>query len=108
MEIDDGVFVSPLPNDHEDQGRRANQRKRDNKIRLEPVVALPLVENNLQSTQPQGHKSEPNIVDVSFTELAALEIRRVLNQSGRKKYRYNPDGNVDKENPAPGEVVGNP
>ena len=29
MQIDDGIFVPPLPDNHEDQGSGANQRKRD-------------------------------------------------------------------------------
>src|SRR5712691_7473065 len=102
MEIDDGVFVSPLPNNHEDQGRRANQRQRDNKVRFKPVVALTLVENDLQSAQAQSYKSEPNIVDASFAQLAAPKVGWVLNQSRGEQDRQNPDGNVDKENPAPG------
>ena len=41
-------------------------------------------------------------------ELAALEIRRILNQPRGEQQRKNSDRNIDEENPAPGEVVGDP
>ena len=108
MQIDDGIFVSPLPDDHEDQGGCANDRKRDDEVRFEPVFALTFVENNLQSAQAQSHKSQAHIVDVSFAQLAALEVGRILNEPRGEQDRQNADGDIDEEDPAPGEVVGDP
>jgi len=76
MQIDDGVLVPPLPEDYENQRDRGDHGKDQDKVRCEPIIALTLVENNLQSSQAQGYETQANIVDGSFSELAALEVRR--------------------------------
>src|SRR5208282_1412127 len=78
MQIDDGIFVGPLPEDHEDQGDGSDGGKDHDKVRLEPIVALTLVEDNLQGSQAEGHEAQPDVVNFGFAELAAPEIGRVL------------------------------
>ena len=77
-------------------------------MRFEPVIALALVEDDLQSPQAQRHKAQADVVDFGFAQLAALEIRRVLNEPRGEQERKDADRNIDEENPAPGEVVGDP
>src|SRR5580658_7765759 len=77
-------------------------------MRFEPIIALTFVEDNLQSSQAQCHKTEADIVDLGFTELAALEIGRVLNEPRGQQEGNDPDRNIDEKNPAPGEIVGDP
>src|SRR4029077_12548578 len=108
VEIDDGIFVSPLPDHYEDQGGCANDGKSDDEVRFKPVFALTFVENNLQSAEAECHKSQPNVVNVSFAEFAALEVGWILDEPRGQEDRQNAYGNVDKEDPAPGEVVGDP
>src|SRR6266516_4846611 len=77
-------------------------------MRFKPVFTLSLVEHHLQGSQAQSDEAEPYIVDAGFTQLAALEIRWILNQPRGQQDGQNPDGNVDEKYPTPAEVVGDP
>ncbi len=59
-------------------------------------------------SQAQGYEAETDVVDFGFAEFAAMEIWRVLNQARGEQQRDDSDRDVDEENPAPGEVVGDP
>ena len=78
------------------------------KIRFEPVVALPFIEDHLQRSEAERDEAETRVVNASLTELAALEVGRILNKPRRQQERKNADRNIDEENPAPGKVVGDP
>ena len=77
-------------------------------MRFEPVIALALVEHNLQRAQAERDETQPNIVNARLTQLPAPEVGWVLNQTRGQQQRQDPDRNVDEENPPPGVVVGNP
>src|SRR5580700_2277428 len=108
MQIDDGILVLPFPEDDEDYRGCGYQRENHDEVRFEPIVALALVEDNLQGSEAKGNETETDVIDFGFAELAALEIRRILNKPRSQQKGENPDGNVDEKNPAPGEVVGDP
>ncbi len=86
----------------------ADHGKNHDEVRFEPVVALAFVEDDLQRSQAERDKAEADVVDLGFAQLAAVEIWRILNQPRGEQDRKNADRNVDEENPAPGEIVGDP
>src|SRR5262249_13956339 len=106
MQVDDRIFMSPFPDDHKDQRSCGDQLEGDDEIRFESIVALNFIENDLQRTQTERYESQADVVDFCFTELAAAEVWRILNQPRSKQDGNNPDRNIDEENPAPGEVIG--
>src|SRR5579871_1435456 len=108
MQIDDRIFVPPLPDNDEDQGGRADQRQRNDEVGFEPVIALSFVEDDLQGSKSKRDKSQADVVDASLFEFAALEVRRILNEARGQKDGKNSDRDIDKENPAPREVVSDP
>src|SRR5579864_1264339 len=108
MQIDDRVFVPPFPDGDENKRSYRDRGQHHNEVRLEPVFALAFVEDNLQSTEPECYKSQADIIDSRFFELTAAEVRWILNQPRSKEDGKNPDRNIDEENPAPAEVVGDP
>src|SRR6202522_3730456 len=108
MQIDNGIFLIPLPENHEDQRGCGDYREQHNEMRFEPVIALAFVKDDLQSSQAQSHKAQADVIDFSLAEFAAAEVRRVLDQSRSEKDGNDTDGNVDEKNPAQGEVVGDP
>src|SRR6516165_5103469 len=108
MQVDDGIFVAPLPPNEEDERGGSNDREYENKLRLKPVVALTFVQNDLQRTEAERDEAEANVVDFRFAQFTALEIGRVLDEARSEQERENPNWNVDEENPAPAVVVGNP
>src|SRR5512141_518077 len=108
MEFDDGIFVVPLPEDDKDQGHGGDDGQSQDKVRLEPVFALSFVEDHLQGSEAERDQAESDVVDFGFTQLAALEIGRILNKSLRQQEGKNANRDIDEENPAPAEVVGDP
>src|ERR1700682_2068548 len=100
--------MSPLPDDDEDQGRGGDQREDHDEVRFEPILALSLVEDNLQGSQAKSNETESDIVDGGFAELAASEKGWILNEPRSEQKRDDADRDVDEKNPAPGKVVGNP
>src|SRR6266567_7813804 len=105
MQINDRVFISPFPIDHEDQRRQGDDRHPDDKMRFEPIFTLPFVEDNLQRPQSQGHESKSDVVDMSFGESAPPEVWRILDQSRGEQDRQNSDWDVDKKDPAPAYFI---
>src|ERR1700758_4220655 len=77
-------------------------------MRLEPVFPLAFIEHHLKRAKPKRHEPQSDVVDVSFSQLAALEVRRILNQPRGQQDGQNPDRNIDEENPPPAEIVGDP
>ena len=97
MQIDDGILVSPLPENHKEQRGNGDDSERHDKVRLKPVVALALVEHNLQRTQTQGHETEADVVDRGLLQLTALHVGRVLNQARVSKIERMPTGILMKK-----------
>src|SRR3984885_15122378 len=108
MQVDDGIFMMPLPEDDKDQRRGRDDGQPQNEVRFEPVIALTFVEDDLKGSEAERDETEAGVVDAGFAKLAALEVGRILDEARGEKQRNNSDWNIDKENPAPGEVVGNP
>src|SRR6266849_6113774 len=108
MQVDDGVFVAPLPKNYEDQRRDGDHGQRYDEIRFEPVVALPFIEDHLQGSKPERDETESGVINAGFTQFPALEIRRILNKPRCQEKRKNPNWDIDEENPAPGKIVGDP
>ena len=108
VQVDDRIFLPPLPVDQKQQRAGCDHRQHHDKVRLEPVVALSFIQDNLQRAQTQGHQTQANVVDLGFRKLLALHLRRVVNETRGQCQRKNSDGNIQQKNPAPGEIVGNP
>src|SRR5271154_3645286 len=108
MQIDDGILMVPFPENDEQERDCGDHGKYDDEMRFEPIVALSLIKNDLQSAQAQRHETEADVIDCGLAQLAALEVWRILNQPRGQQYGNDPDRNVNEENPTPGEVVGNP
>src|SRR5258708_33011750 len=77
-------------------------------MRFEPVIALSFVEDHLQRSEAERDQTEPDVVDLRFAQLTALEVWRILNEPRCQQERKNADGDINEENPAPAEVVGDP
>src|SRR5713101_9445260 len=98
----------PFPYHDEDQRCSADYGEDHDEVGFEPIFALTFVEDHLQRSHAQSHEAEADVVDLGLAQLAAPEIGRVLYESRGEQHGNDADGNVDKENPAPGKVVGNP
>ncbi len=53
-------------------------------------------------------KAEPQVVQLEEARTVGLDPRGVLNEAGDEEEGEDADGDVDEEDPAPGEVVGDP
>ena len=66
MQVDHRVFVLPFPIDEKQQRGSRDDREGQNEVRLEPVVALSFIQDNLQRAQTQSHQAEADVVDSRF------------------------------------------
>ena len=108
VQVDDRVLARPLPVDEKQQGSRRDDRQYHDEVRFEPVFALAFIQDNLQRAQAHRHQAEPDVIDFRFRKLLALHEGRVLDQARGQDQGKNADGNIQEEDPAPGEVVGDP
>ena len=98
----------PLPETHRHQRHYADDRHRHDEVRSEPIVALPLIEHHLQRPQAQRQQSQSDEINPETFAVPLLHVRRIADQQVREQQGNYADGNVDEENPAPIEIVGNP
>ncbi len=77
-------------------------------VRAEPIVALAFVENDLQCTEADGKQPESDVINAEIRAAAFFHVRRIGDQHIGEEQRDDSDGNIDEENPAPIEIVGNP
>ena len=79
----------------------------DDERRVEPVVLLPLVEHDLSAPRPTAISAEADVVDAARSfALRGDEVRRIRDHRAAEQQRDDADRDVDEEDPAPGEVVG--
>ena len=88
-------------------------RKARDEMAIEPVVALAAIEHDFEAGEADRDERDTDTVDPQLAAAPRLtpflgELRRVLNQPARKQQRHQSDRDVDEENPAPREVVGDP
>src|ERR1700688_1898669 len=100
--------MTPFPKYDKDERGGCDHRQYHNEIGFEPVVALTFIQYHLQRAEPESNETQTDVINVSLTQLAALEVRRILNKPLRQQKRNDADRNVDEENPAPTEVVRDP
>src|SRR5271157_721996 len=104
--MNDGFATFQLAGDEADERQSGDGSRPSYPGGGEPVRLLPLVEHELQCSQPESHQAEAEIVDCPLEFVA--EIRRVLDVQVDHEERQDADGEIDVENPAPGVAVGDP
>ena len=64
MKVNDGVLVVPFPEDDGYQSHGADGgHDATNKVRAEPVVALPFIEHDLQRAKAERQQPETNVIN---------------------------------------------
>ncbi len=74
----------------------------------EPVVLFALVEHDLEAAHGEGEEGQAHVIHVAELGEVGLDPRRIFDHAGDEDEGEDADGNVDEEDPAPGEVVGDP
>ena len=77
-------------------------------MRGEPVFIFAAIEKDLQAAQPQRNQPDADIVDLQppFRPLALPG--RIFQQLVDRQHRQDADRDIDKEDPAPAVVIGDP
>ncbi len=105
--------MAPLPKRGRNQGHKSDRKEQNNEAALEPILRLAAIENHFQARKAEGHKKNPEAINAKFAAFPGgfdftRELRRVGDEPVRQDQRHNPDGNVDKEDPPPAPVIGDP
>src|ERR1700733_13720993 len=108
MEIDYGIFVMPLPDADGDERDHADDGHDDDEVGAEPIVALAFIEHDLHGAQAQGEQAQADVVNAEAGAFLLLHVGRIADQHVGQNQRNDADGNIDEENPAPIEIVGDP
>ena len=103
-----GSFLSPLPGEEADDADDEENTEDADEGRGEPVVLFTLIEHDLQAAHSQGEKTEADVIHVAQLGRVGLDPRRIFDEARDQNEGENADGNIDEEDPAPGEVVGDP
>src|ERR1035438_6829776 len=89
MQVDDGVFVAPLPEDDKDQRHGGDHAQHYDEVRFEPVFALSFVEDHLQRSQSDlmgslwRHSQKPTKISDTAEITLSTTMKCDSNQSSR-------------------------
>src|SRR5271170_7659287 len=108
MEIDYGIFVMPLPYSDGDERNHADDGHGDDEVRAEPIVALAFIEDDLHGAEAESEEAEADVINAEASAFLLLHIGRIADEHVGEQQRNDADGNIDEENPAPIEIVGDP
>src|ERR1700677_4760031 len=105
--------MTQLPPNCENQCRDCDHEESGYRMTAEPIVALAAIQDHFQATEAECNQPYSNMVDTQFTGAARGlylfdERRWILDHAARQDQRDDADRNVDEEDPAPREVVGDP
>ncbi len=110
-DIKDRILAAELPgkqHQHRDEG---NCGECADGVGCEPVVFLAFIEDDFQTTEPQGdqHEAEDVKPEAAFEPLCSLPLERfgLADQPGHEGKGYHADRHVDEEDPIPRPGVGN-
>jgi hypothetical protein len=94
-----------LTDDQRDDPASRDDRQCRDERRGEPVLLLPLVEHDLQRTDPEHQHPHAPVVDAFRL---APEVRGIEHIEMRHDQRDDPDWQIDVEHPSPAVVLGDP
>src|ERR1700736_4635219 len=105
--------MAPLPKRGRNQCHKRDRKEQNDEAALEPILRLAAIEDNFQARKAEGNEKDSEAINPKpavppgspdFTG----ELGRVGNKPVRQNQRHDPDGNIDKEDPAPTPVVRDP
>ena len=101
-EVQDRIARHQLADQEADERHHGDQHHRDDRGRIEPVLALAPVQDELQTAEAGDHQSEAPPVDPP----GFSQIRRVEQERAGHEEAEHADRQVDVEDPAPRPLVG--
>src|SRR5882724_1302924 len=103
------MVLPQLPENRRDQSHQHQHRENLDESARQPVLALPLVQNNLHAAKPQADQSDSDIIHAEpFAHFRLLHVRWIADQHRRQEQRNYSHRDVDVENPSPRKIVRNP
>ena len=107
-QVNKRTLVLPLPDEEADEAAHKEHRKEADKAGGEPVILFALVEHDLHAAHGDRQQRQANVIHVAQLRGVSFNPRRIFDEPAHENECQDADRNVDKENPAPGEVVRNP
>src|SRR6185437_9200181 len=104
-EVNDGIFRVQLPKSERDQPDHRDHRHGNDEVRTEPVVLLAFVKDNLERGNADGKQTDAPIINPCCWTSNVWRIEDVPRDENQSN---DADRQIDKEDPAPGIVRGQP
>ena len=102
--------LSQLPPDHDDEGDDHGDDEEGDEVGGEPVVFLAFVEDELERAEGEAEETEAEEVELDAALLRFFDLLldpgRIFDDARGEEEREEADGDVEEEDPAPVEVVG--
>src|SRR5262249_51647629 len=96
-EVEDGLASHELADDEAQEGGGGEHEQGDDEARVEPVLALAAVEEELEAAEAQDHEAETGPVDAA----GLAQVWRIEEEGAGHEEAEEPHGQVDVEDPAP-------
>src|SRR5260370_26779774 len=101
------------PDACENQRKNGGCEKRYDKVALEPVFPLAFVKDDFQRAESQRDQADSNVINSQLAALAGRldllnKLWRIRDQPAGQQQAQNANRHIDKEDPTPGKVVGDP
>ncbi len=108
-QVDHRMVVVQLPEHHGDQSHHGDDGEGHDEGAGEPVVALALVQHDLEGRQADDHQGEADEVDLlAVLQAQPLEVRRIHEDGAGEHHGQDAHRDVDEEDPVPAVVVREP
>ena len=99
-----------LPPDHRDESDDTDHGEEGDEVRGEPVIFLAFIHDELERAEGEAEQAEAKEIELDaallrFRDLL-LDVWRIFDDARREEKRDDADGDVEEEDPAPVEAVG--
>ena len=112
MQVYNWILGATLPQEESYSGNQRDGSESRDEVRFEPIVFLAFVEHDLETANRERDQRQPDVVDIQHRAAPAperdllLHVWGVFDQPVGQNQGENTHWNVDEENPAPVEIVG--
>src|SRR5208283_1136802 len=86
MQLVDRIFLAQFPENRADKAEGANHRAPHDEVGFKPIVALALIENDLEEAEADAEKTEADVINLeALATVFPGDMRRIDDEGGGEK-----------------------